>query len=126
MLTPAIRAALTRPGARMKIHDITVGITPDMPVWPGNPPVELERVNKIEEGANSNVSRLALGVHTGTHMDAPVHFVPGATGIDSLPLNVLVGRALVVHLPRARRITAGDLDGADIPPSTRRLLIKTR
>ena len=109
----------------MKIHDITVGITPDMPVWPGNPPVELERMNKIEEGANSNVSRLALGVHTGTHMDAPIHFVPGATGIDSLPLNVLVGRALVVHLPRARRITADDLDGAEIPPSTRRLLIKT-
>ncbi len=110
----------------MKIHDITVGISPDMPVWPNNPPVELERMNKIEEGANSNVSRLALGVHTGTHVDAPIHFVPGTTGIDTLPLNVLVGRALVIHLPRTRRISADDLDGAGIPPSTHRLLIKTR
>jgi arylformamidase len=110
----------------MKIHDITVGIQPSMPVWPGNPAVELERVNKIEEGANSNVSRLALGVHTGTHVDAPVHFIPGTTGIDALPLNVLIGRALVVHLARTKRITADDLDHALIPPSTRRLLLKTR
>lgn len=110
----------------MKIHDISLGISPDMPVWPGNPPVELERVNKIEEGANSNVSRLALGVHTGTHVDAPVHFVPGTTGVDTLPLNVLIGRALVVYMPRATRITADDLDHSLIPPSTRRLLIKTR
>lgn len=110
----------------MKIHDITVGITPALPVWPNNPAVELERVNKIEDGANSNVSRLALGVHTGTHVDAPVHFVPGATGVDTLPLNVLMGRALVIHLARTRRITADDLDGALVPPSTRRLLIKTR
>lgn len=109
----------------MKIHDVTVGISPDMPVWPNNPAVELERINKIEAGANSNVSRLALGVHTGTHMDAPVHFVPGATGIEAVPLGVLVGRALLIHLPRTRRITADDLDGAGIPPSTRRLLIKT-
>jgi arylformamidase len=76
----------------MKIHDISLGISPDMPVWPNNPAVELERMNKIEDGANSNVSRLAL----------------------------------VVHLPRATRITADDLDHALIPPSTRRLLIKTR
>lgn len=109
----------------MKIHDVTVGISPDMPVWPNNPAVELERINKIEAGANSNVSRLALGVHTGTHMDAPVHFVPGATGIEAVPLGVLVGRALLIHLPRTHRITADDLDGAGIPPSTRRLLIKT-
>ena len=110
----------------MKIHDITVGVTPEMPVWPNNPPVELERMNKIEEGANSNVSRLALGVHTGTHVDAPVHFVPGATGVELLPLNVLVGRCLVIHLARTHRITADDLAGALIPPSTRRLLLKTR
>ena len=110
----------------MKIHDISVGITPAMPVWPNNPPVSLERVNKIEEGANSNVSRLALGVHTGTHVDAPVHFVPGAAGVEALPLSVLIGRCLVIHLARTHRITADDLAGALIPPSTRRLLIKTR
>jgi arylformamidase len=110
----------------MKIHDISLGISPGMVVWPNNPGVELERVNRIEDGANSNVSRLALGVHTGTHLDAPVHFVPGATGVEALPLEVLVGRCLVVHLPRTRRITAADLAAAGIAANTRRLLIKTR
>jgi len=110
----------------MIIHDISVGISPDLPVWPNNPAVQLERVNKIEDGANSNVSRLALGVHTGTHVDAPVHFVPGTTGVDVLPLEVLIGRALVVHLPRALRITADVLERAAIPSGTRRLLFRTR
>lgn len=110
----------------MKIHDISLGISPGMVVWPNNPGVELERVNRIEDGANSNVSRLALGVHTGTHLDAPVHFVPGATGVEALPLEVLIGRCLVVHLPRTRRITATDLSAAGIAANTRRLLIKTR
>jgi arylformamidase len=50
----------------MKIYDVTVVVSPTMPVWPNNPGVELERMNKIEAGANSNVSRLAMGVHSGT------------------------------------------------------------
>jgi arylformamidase len=110
----------------MKIHDITLGISPQLPVWPGNPAIELERMNAIEAGANSNVSRLALGVHTGTHVDAPVHFIPGAAGVETLPLTVLMGRALVIHLPRVATVTAADLDRARVPPRTRRLLIKTR
>jgi arylformamidase len=110
----------------MKIYDISLGITPGMPVWPGSPDVVLERVSKIEEGANSNGSRLALGVHTGTHMDAPVHFLPGAAGIDRLPLDALVGRAVVIHLPRVEHVTAADLQRARLPARTRRLLIRTR
>ena len=109
----------------MRIHDVSIGISPSLPVWPGNPGIELERMNKIEEGANSNVSRLALGVHTGTHVDAPVHFIQGALGVDTLPLEVLVGPALVIELPRVQQVTAADLSGAGIPEGTQRLLIKT-
>jgi arylformamidase len=110
----------------MRIHDISIGISPVMPVWPGNPGVELERVQKIEPGSHANVSRLALGAHTGTHVDAPRHFVEDGAGVETLPLDILVGRALVIHLPRADRITAAVLDKAKIPPRTRRLLIRTR
>jgi arylformamidase len=110
----------------VKIYDVTLGVSPSMPVWPNNPGVELERMNKIEAGANSNVSRLAMGVHSGTHVDAPVHFIQGAAGVDSLRLETLMGRATVIHLPRAARVTAPDLAAAKIPPRTRRLLIKTR
>ena len=110
----------------MKIIDLTLGISPAIPVWPNNPGVELERMNKIEAGANSNVSRLALGVHTGTHVDAPVHFVQGATGVDTLDLATLIGPACVIYLPKVNRVTAPDLIAAKIPPRTKRLLIKTR
>ena len=110
----------------MKIYDVTIGISPAMPVWPNNPGVELERMNKIEAGASSNVSRLALGVHSGTHVDAPVHFIQGATGVDTLNLGILMGRASVIHLPKVARITAPDLAAAKISPGTKRLLIKTR
>jgi len=110
----------------MRIYDVTVSVSPAMPVWPNNPGVELERMNKIEAGANSNVSRLAMGVHSGTHVDAPVHFIQGAAGVDTLKLEILMGRAAVIHLPKAARITAPDLAAAKISPRTKRLLVKTR
>ena len=59
----------------MRFHDISVTVTSMLPTWPGDPKVELDRVEKIEEGANANVSRVAMGVHTGTHVDAPYHFL---------------------------------------------------
>jgi arylformamidase len=58
-----------------KIYDITLTVTPGMVTWPGDPKVKLERVRKIEDGANANVSEVAMSVHTGTHMDAPFHFL---------------------------------------------------
>ena len=110
----------------MRIYDVTVSVSPAMPVWPNNPGVELERMNEIEAGANSNVSRLAMGVHSGTHVDAPVHFIQGTPGVDTLKLEILIGRASVIHLPRVVRVTAPDLAAAKISPRTKRLLIKTR
>jgi len=61
----------------MKIYDITLTITPDIPVWPGDVKVHLERVKKIERGDADNLSQMTLGVHTGTHVDAPYHFSRG-------------------------------------------------
>jgi arylformamidase len=124
IIRPATAVPRRRPA--MRIYDITLGISPALPVWPGNPGVELERTDKIEAGANANVSRLALGVHTGTHVDAPVHFIQGAAGVESLPLDVLIGRAFVLHLRRAAQITADALARAKMPARTRRLLIRTR
>lgn len=111
----------------MKIHDLTVTIRNGMPVWPGHPAVELERINDMAAGAHSNVSRLSLAVHTGTHVDAPVHFLRGGSGVESLPLDVLVGPALVVELPNgADVITAALLQEAQIPAGVERVLLKTR
>ena len=110
----------------MRTYDITLMVSSDMPTWPGDPNVVLERTNKIEEGANANVSRLDMGVHTGTHVDAPFHFLQDGTGIDQIALKTLTGRAYVLHLPDVEVITAQVLEESSIPPRTRRVLFKTR
>lgn len=112
----------------MKIYDITLTIQPTMPVWPGDPPVQLERVSKIEDGANANVSRLALSAHTGTHVDAPYHFLGDSrVTVDLLSLEVLNGEACVLHLPdEVGLVTREVLQKAGIPLGARRLLLRTR
>jgi arylformamidase len=107
----------------MKIFDVSVPISSRLPTWPGDPKVSLERVSSIAKGDAANVSRLDAGVHTGTHVDAPVHFVDGATGIDSIPLETLVGPCLVVEAdPPWLELRAEDLPAT---PHTR-ILFKTR
>jgi arylformamidase len=110
----------------MRIYDVSVGIDPQMPVWPGDPSVELERMQAIAAGAHANISRLTCSVHTGTHVDAPVHFLDGAAGVESLPLKLLTGRAYVVNLPSAKLIDEATLEAAGLPPRTRRVLFRTR
>ncbi|UCF28650.1 MAG: cyclase family protein [Chloroflexota bacterium] len=110
----------------MRTYDITLTISPDLPTWPGDPGVEIERVEKIEDGSNANVSRVDMGVHTGTHVDAPYHFLQDGITVDELNLSLLTGRAYVLHLPEVDLITAAVLEEAQIPPRTRRVLFKTR
>lgn len=111
----------------MRIYDISLTISPDIPTWPGNPGVSLERIAKIENGSNANLTRLDMCVHTGTHVDAPYHFLgAGAATVEQLPLKILSGRAYVLHLPDCNLITASILSRAEVPPRTRRLLFKTR
>jgi len=110
----------------MKFWDISVAISKDIPVWPGDPKVIVERVHKIEEGANANVSRLDIGCHTGTHVDAPFHFLPGTNTVESLSLDVLVGPVQVIHIPDDFSVITGDLVHAcGIKPGIKRVLFKT-
>jgi arylformamidase len=80
----------------MAIIDISLPIRPGMVVYEGDPAVHLGRALSIADGASANVSRLDFGVHSGTHVDAPVHFIEGGAGAETLPLDVLVGPARVV------------------------------
>jgi arylformamidase len=108
------------------MYDISVGVSPEIPVWPGDPPVVLERVKSMENGDEANISRIQSGVHVGTHIDAPIHFVEGGATVDAIPLKSLLGRAYVVDLRKADVLDAAALESARIPPRTRRLLFKTR
>ncbi len=110
----------------MKIYDITLTVTPRLAVWPGDPQVVLERLSKMEDGANNNVSRLATSVHAGTHVDAPYHFLREGKTIEDLSLDVLIGPAQVVELPEdVTLITAEALQKVGIEIGTERLLLKT-
>jgi arylformamidase len=111
----------------MTIYDITLTISPDMPVWPGDPAVELKQVSFIDKGANANVSHLSFGVHTGTHVDAPHHFLNDHNTVDQLPLELLTGPCYVMQFPDdVDFITAEVLERTPLPAGTTRLLFGTR
>jgi len=110
----------------MRIYDVTLTITPDMIVWPGDPQVDMKRLSSIDSGDNANVTQISMSCHTGTHVDAPDHFMNNGKTVEGLTLDLLLGRAYVLHLPDVNLITASVLMDADIPPRTRRLLFKTR
>ena len=111
----------------MKIHDISISISPSMPTYPGDPAVSIEPVLQIAKGDAANVSRLSFGDHTGTHLDPPAHFVPGGKTVDQLDLSVLYGPARVVDMTHIEKeITADDLARAKLPKHAVRILCKTR
>lgn len=110
----------------MRTYDITLTISPDLVVWPEDPPVELQRVSRIEDGAVSNVTRMNMSAHTGTHIDAPYHFLRDGQTVEDIDLDLLIGRAYMLHLPDANKVTADMLENSPIPPRTKRILLKTR
>ena len=110
----------------MRIVDISLPISPQLPVWPGDPPVEIEKLSSIVDGADANVSKISCGVHMGTHVDAPYHFIDSGQGIEMLALEVLIGPALVLDLIGTDTIDRQALEGQEIPNDVERLLFKTR
>jgi arylformamidase len=108
----------------VEIIDVSVAVRPGMATYPGDPDVTLERFRSLAAGDVANVSRLAFGVHTGTHVDAPVHFVEGGAAAETLPLDVLAGPARVVDATHvAERLDADAVAGLELAERT---LIKTR
>lgn len=105
--------------------DISVPLHTDMVHWPGNPPVLIERIQNIDHGDTANVSKLSLGAHTGTHMDAPVHFLPAGKSIDTMPLTATIGLARVIQIQDSESIKSDELRSYQIQRGER-ILFKTR
>jgi arylformamidase len=104
----------------MQIIDISVPLREGMVTYPGDPVVRMERAASIAGGDVVNLTRMDFGLHSGTHVDAPVHFIDGASGVDSVPLEALIGPCDVAEVP--------DLSPASIaqaPEGAERLLFKT-
>ena len=110
----------------MPIYDITVPIRPGMPVYEGDPDVDIQAWSALAKGNSANVSFLHFGAHTGTHVDAPAHFIEGARKIDALSLEMLIGPARVVRVPDdVDEIDCDFLAGCDLD-QVERVLFHTR
>ncbi len=104
--------------------DVTRPIMAGMPVWPGDPGPLIEQTLFIERGDICNLSKVAMSVHTGTHMDAPRHFVADGVSMDDLPLDAVIGEVRVVQINDPVAIRAAELP-ADIAVGER-ILFRTR
>lgn len=109
-----------------KYIDISVPVSSKLPIWPGSPEIKFERNLDLDQGDIANDTTIRFSVHTGTHVDAPLHFVAGGNSVDKLPLDVLIGRAFVVEVEDADIISAEILDKLGLPSGVERLLIRTR
>ena len=113
----------------MKIYDISVPITPDMPVWPGDPAVDLQQVSVIASGDSANISHLSMSVHTGTHIDAPKHFIDNGNTIGQIPLEKLVGEVLVMQIDDSVNVISALVlkshPGIDLLEDAQKVLFRT-
>src|SRR4051812_21361010 len=106
--------------------DVSVSIRPRMPIYPGDPGVAITLAKSIVRGDPANVSRLDIGAHTGTHVDAPCHFIPDGADASELPLDRLIGPCVVADLTRVTApIDAAAVDAIRLPPGGGRVLLKT-
>jgi arylformamidase len=108
------------------IYDISVPLRHEGLVYPGNPAISITAQQAISAGAGANVSRLDFGSHTGTHVDAPKHFFDDGAGVDTLPLDVLMGPARLLAFGEAvTSIGIAELEPHELD-GVQRLLLRTR
>lgn len=88
----------------MEIIDITVPLENNIVVWPGDPEVEIDWLEQLSEGGEANITRFSMGAHTGTHIDAPLHFLQTGSDLDQIDLKYLIGECLVVDVPESIKI----------------------
>ena len=105
--------------------DISVPIYSGMVHWPDNPAVRIERIQDMSRGDAANVSRFELGAHTGTHMDAPRHFLAEGAGLDELPLDATIGPARVIPIAHPEAILPEELEAHRLRTGER-VLFRTR
>lgn len=109
----------------MKYYDISLNLSSETVSWVTSPPFELVERKRMSRGDRNNSSALNMSAHAGTHVDAPFHFVPDGASIESLPLEIFIGPALVHAVDADRYITREHVEAIDLKGETR-VLFKTR
>ena len=106
----------------MPIYDISVPLCAELPTYRGDPIIEISDALRLAKGDPANVSLLSFGAHTGTHVDAPAHFIEGAKKVELLALDVLLGEAEVIEVPSDVRVITEEF----VETRSTRVLFKTR
>lgn len=110
----------------MPIYDLSVPISVDLPTYPGDPGICIKDWSKLANGDGANVTTLSFGAHTGTHVDAPAHFIEGTKKVESLDLEILIGEAQVIYVPEEKRVIDEEFVTANCAVGSKRVLFKTR
>ena len=108
----------------MHIYDLSVALSDDVPTYPGDPGIKISQWFTLAGGDPANVSLLHFGAHTGTHVDAPNHFIEGARRLDALDLEKLIGRCVVVEVNGT--VAAIEPEHLPLMKGVERVLFKTR
>jgi len=108
-----------------ELIDISATLSTNMVHWPGDPPVLLQLSEDTDDGGTVRISQMHLSCHTGTHMDAPLHYLEGAPGLDEMPLTATIGLCRVAEVRDPESVKADELTRID-PKAGERLLLKTR
>ena len=98
-----------RDSTRSQWIDISVPLRNAMVHWPGDPSVTIKRIKDMEHGDTANLSEISMGAHSGTHVDAPLHFIQQGQGVDKMPLDIMVGRARVIEILDTESIKSEEL-----------------
>lgn len=107
-------------------YDVTVALSNELPTYPGDPGIKIGDWRSLANGDSANVSVVNFGAHTGTHVDAPAHFIDGAAKIESLALDSLIGECVVVEVPEDHLVVDEAFVTQHVPVGSPRVLFKTR
>lgn len=109
----------------MKIIDISVLVDDKITIWPGNKTPQIRKLSDMKKGNAHNETFLEMNAHTGTHIDAPLHFISNGQSIDQISPSIFIGPVFVVDFSSIKEITSKNLDKLKIPRGITRLLFKT-
>ena len=110
----------------MRIYDVSVPLSASTPTYPGDPGIEIKQWLTLAKGDAANVSLINFGLHSGTHVDAPAHFIDGGAKVDALPLESLIGEAEVVAVADHIAVIDESFVAANCTSGSQRILFKTR
>ncbi|MCU1265601.1 MAG: cyclase [Acidobacteria bacterium] len=110
----------------MRIYDVSVPISEQLPTYPGDPAVNIKQWLSLENGDSANVTQIDFGAHTGTHVDAPAHFIRGGGKVESMDLETLMGEVHVIVMPEDVGVITESHIESNVSVGATRVLFKTR